>query len=169
MLDLSINQIVKPAVKAWFKDKCDSEWFVGELTCIDHRKNYPYRASNSIFDECSLVDPNNKDIIPADLDLSVDQIVEPTIKAWFRSDGSSDWRIGNLHSIDHRNDFPYNCDYVSYKYCKLKLDDLDTSRVTRFELIGKNGRAFVKSCKLGTCHISLQDDCATLKVFIKED
>lgn len=50
-------------------------------------------------------------------------------------------------------------------YIQCQEDMADTSKVTRFEVIDENGRAYTtKDCKV---ELSYQDDGRTLKVFIK--
>lgn len=57
---------------------------------------------------------------------------------------------------------------VAYKkgYTQSQEDMVDTSKVTRFEVIDENGRVYTqKDCKV---ELSYQDDDRTLKVFIKK-
>ena len=57
---------------------------------------------------------------------------------------------------------------VAYKkgYTQCQEDVVDTSKVTRFEVIDENGRVYTqKDCKV---ELSYQDDDRTLKVFIKK-
>lgn len=50
-------------------------------------------------------------------------------------------------------------------YTQCQEDMVDTSKVTRFEVIDENGRAYTEHyCKV---ELSYQDDGRTLKVFIK--
>ena len=50
-------------------------------------------------------------------------------------------------------------------YTQCQEDMADTSKVTRFEVIDENGRAYTqRHCKV---ELSYQDDGRTLKVFIK--
>jgi hypothetical protein len=50
-------------------------------------------------------------------------------------------------------------------YSQCQQDMADTSKVTRFEVIDENGRAYTqRDCKV---ELSYQDDGRTLKVFIK--
>ena len=50
-------------------------------------------------------------------------------------------------------------------YTQCQEDMADNSKVTRFEVIDENGRAYTKhNCKI---ELSYQDDGRTLKVFIK--
>lgn len=50
-------------------------------------------------------------------------------------------------------------------YSQCQKDMADTSKVTRFEVIDENGRAYTqKDCNV---ELSYQDDSRTLKVFIK--
>ena len=58
---------------------------------------------------------------------------------------------------------------VAYKkgYTQCQEDMADTQKVTRFEVIDKNGRAYTqRDCKV---ELSYQDDDRTLKVFIKSN
>ena len=60
-----------------------------------------------------------------------------------------------------------NLHYYSFVegYIQCQKDMADTSKVTRFEVIDENGRAYTtKDCKV---ELSYQDDGRTLKVFIK--
>lgn len=49
--------------------------------------------------------------------------------------------------------------------------DMDTTKVTRFEVIDENGRAYVRNTSGGPrgvqVDLALQDDGRTLKVFVK--
>ena len=52
-------------------------------------------------------------------------------------------------------------------YTQCQKDMADTQKVTRFEVIDKNGRAYTqRDCKV---ELSYQDDDRTLKVFIKSN
>jgi len=122
-LDLTKNQIVDPAVKAWFKDKYDTEYIEGLLTGIDHRRNYPYEngAVEHKYECCVLVDPNPTVVkIPPILDLNVDQIVDPPVPAWFRYSNGTVWVKDELYAIDSRSDFRFVSNQYKYTQCILE-------------------------------------------------
>lgn len=58
MIDLKVNQIVEPAVEAWFRNYDNEKWERGRLLFIDHRNEYPFEAQWFKCKQCSLTDPN---------------------------------------------------------------------------------------------------------------
>jgi hypothetical protein len=58
MLDLAKNQIVEPAIEAWFRNHTYDEWIKLQLMSIDHRNSYPYKTVLDAFVQCSLTNPN---------------------------------------------------------------------------------------------------------------
>ena len=64
MIDLTVNQIVEPAVRCWVRGDTNSEWMEEKLHSIDHRFNHPYKCSNYAFKTCTIIDPTKPKFKP---------------------------------------------------------------------------------------------------------
>ena len=73
-------------------------------------------------------------------------------------------QLAEQYIKDNTGDHYVYCGFVD-GYTQCQEDMADTSKVTRFEVIDENGRAYTqRHCKV---ELSYQDDGRTLKVFIK--
>lgn len=173
VIDLSINQVFNPPIKAWFRDSDTEDWVENGLEVINHSSQIyrPYTTSSfHTYKYCTLNDPFVGEVI----DLNKSQIISPPVHIWARNSESEAWEYVQLLAIDTRRAEPYICEFYSYAHCSLEEPlvsiDVDTSGIDTIEVfnVTKNKASYILPT-LGSCELYFKKDRRVLLIKIKGD